>query len=279
MALKITLPKGFTETDKVVALDYLETIGVALDWPRLVRVFNRLREALVTIPGQGRRTFASVYTHLIDARLMGPFIEALYQTEDAAESAIRLWASGAQQISAVLRKAQLYSPDIPETRLLLAYCLYWWEATAKGYAFEIEIFRDLEYSGIDFVAHNIRHQAERFTVYDLQISRFLGDIKTSTYFLTLVSKTLACDFYITRLWLSGTRSRTLVVFLKSLMWDEIDGDTLLVAWHELEINPSQPVRIVHGSGELVVADYELWKDKVRAYQTRQEGNDESAKNH
>jgi hypothetical protein len=77
MALEITLPKGFTETDKATALDYLETIGPALDWPRLVRTFNRLREALVPIPGQGRRTFASVYTHLIDARLMGPFIEAL----------------------------------------------------------------------------------------------------------------------------------------------------------------------------------------------------------
>lgn len=174
----------------------------------------------------------------------------------------------------MLRKAQLDSPDIPETRLLLAYCLYWWEATAKGYAFEIEIFRDLEYSGIDFVAHNIRRQAERFTVYDLQVSRFLGDIKTSTYFLTLVSKTLACDFYITRLWLSETRSRTLVVFLKTLMWDEVDGDTLLVAWHELESNPSQPVRIVHGSGELVIADYGLWKDKMRAYQARREGNHE-----
>ena len=81
---------------------------------------------------------------------------------------------------------------------------------------------------------------------------------------------LISDFYITRLWLSETRTRTLVVFLKSLMWEEIDGDTLLVAWHELENNPSQPVRIAHGSSELIVVDYELWKSKMRAYQAHQE---------
>jgi len=279
MMPKITLPKGFSEVEKTIVLDYLETIGVGQDWARLVRTFNRLREAMVMIPGRGQRTFASIYTHLIDTHLMGPFIETLYQVDDVKASAVRLWASGAQQIVTLLCKAQLYSSDVPLTRLLLAYCLYWWEATAKGYAFEIEIFRDLEGRGIDFVAHDIRKSTERFTPYDLQIAHFLGDIKTSTYFLTLVSKTLVCDFYITRLWLSETRSRTLVVFLRSLMWDEIDGDTLLVAWQELENNPSQPVRIAHGSGELVVADYELWKDKVRAYQTRQEGNNESAKNH
>ena len=63
------------------------------------------------------------------------------------------------------------------------------------------------------------------------------------------------------------------------MWDEIDGDTLLVAWHELETNPSQPVRIAHSDGELVVADYDLWKDKMRAYQARQEETNESAENY
>jgi len=270
----ITLPKGFTGAEKAVALDYLETIGPGQNWSKVIRTFNRLREALVMIPGRGQRTFASIYTHLIDARLINPFIEALYQLDDVAEESAKLWASGAQQVAPILRKAGLYSPDDPPTRLLLAYCLYWWYATAKGYVFEVEIFRDLQRAGIDFLAHDIRQRAERFTAYDLQVSGFLGDIKTSTYFLTFVSKMLVSDFYITRLWLSETRSRTLVVFLKSLMWDEIDGDTLLVAWRELESNPSQPVRVAHRDGELVVANYELWKEKMRAYQARQEESNE-----
>ncbi len=267
---EIIFPRDFTEAERVFALDYLENIGATADWPRLIRTFNRLREAVVVVPGQSRRTFASIYTHLIDAHLMPPFVEALYKLNEPGE-AVKLWASGARQIATLLRKAQLYAPGHPATRLLLAYCLYWWEATAKGYTFEVEIFRDLECAGINFVAHDIRQQAQRLTVYDLQISRFLGDIKTSTYFLTLINKALICDFYITRLWFSETRSRTLVVFLKALMWDEIDGDTLLVAWQELEAHPAQPVRVTLGSGELIVADYELWKDKMRVYQTRQEG--------
>jgi hypothetical protein len=267
---EIILPKGFTKAEKAVILDYLENVGPGQNWPKIIRTFNRLREGLVAVPGQGRRTFASVYTHLIDAHLMDPFIEALYQLDDVAKGNIKLWARGARQIAPMLRKAGLYFPDDPPTRLLLAYCLYWWHATAKGYAFEVEIFCDLQHAGIDFVAHNIRQRAERLAAYDLQVSQFLGDVKTSTYFLTLVSKVSVSDFYITRLWLSETRTRTLVVFLKSLMWDEIDGDTLLVAWHELETGLSKPVRIVHGNGELVVADYEQWKDKMRAYQTRQE---------
>gem|GEM_PF-6757765 len=112
---KITLPKGFSEVEKTIVLDYLETIGVGQDWARLVRTFNRLREAMVMIPGRGQRTFASIYTHLIDTHLMGPFIETLYQVDDVKASAVRLWASGAQQIVTLLCKAQLYSSDVPLT--------------------------------------------------------------------------------------------------------------------------------------------------------------------
>ena len=78
---EIILPNRFTEAEKAVALDYLESIGPGQDWPQFIRAFNRLREALVVIPERGQRTFASVYTHIVDARLMDPFVNALYQLD------------------------------------------------------------------------------------------------------------------------------------------------------------------------------------------------------
>jgi len=188
-----------------------------------------------------------------------------------------LWMAGARWIRSLLEMAGLYAAGDPPTRLLLAYCLYWWHATAKGYTFEVEIFRDLRQSGVSFTAHDVRLRSERFTPYDLIVLGFRGDVKTSTYFLTLMGKALRNDFYITRLWLSKARSRTLVVFLKTPMWNEINGETLLVAWRELESCLPQPARIVYRGGELIVSDYEVWKKKIQVYETRQEVQDERTK--
>jgi hypothetical protein len=274
---EIIPPTDFTETEKALVLCYLEDVTrPGQDWPGLVRTFNRLREAIVLVSGKGRRTFASLYTHLIDSHLTDPFVTALYSLDDW-QGSITLWAAGARQVELLLEMAGLYAADDPPTRLLLAYCLYWWHATAKGYTFEVEIFHDLRQSGMSFMAHDLRLRSERFMPYDLVVSEFRGDVKTSTYFLSLTSGELGNDFYITRLWLSEARSRTLVVFLKPLMWDEIDGETLLVAWRELESCLPQPVRIAHRGGELVVSDYGVWKEKMRAYQARKEMRDERTK--
>jgi len=276
---EIILPTGFTETELAIALHYLEDVaGPGQNWPGIVRTFNRLRKAIVVIPGRGRRTFASLYTHLIDNHLTDPFITALYNLDDLEQGGVPLWAAGARQVKPLLERAGLYAANDPPTRLLLAYCLYWWHATAKGYTFEMEIFRDLRQSDVSFTPHDVRLRSERFTPYDLIVSGFRGDVKTSTYFISLVDKVLRSDFYITRLWLSEAHSQTLVVFLKTLMWDEIDGETLLVAWRELESYLPQPARIVHRGGELVVSDYGAWKEKVLAYQSRQEVQDERTKN-
>ena len=276
---EIIFPTGFTETEQIIVLRYLESVtGPGQDWAEIVRAFNHLREAIVVIPGKGQRTFASVYNHLVDSYLTDPFITALYDLDDLEQGSVDLWAAGARQIRPLLKRAGLYAATDSPTRLLLAYCLYWWHATAKGYAFEMQIFRDLERSGVHFTAHNIRLRSERFTPYDLIVSGFRGDVKTSTYFLNLVSQVLKSEFYITRLWLSKTRSRLLVLFLRTSMWDEIDGDTLLVARHELASRLPQPVRIAHQGGELVVLDYEMWKEKMRTFQSRQEVQNEQTKN-
>lgn len=64
-----------------------------------------------------------------------------------------------------------------------------------GYAFEVEIYRDLKNSGIDFQAHDIRKRVSRFSAYDLKVLNLKGDIKTSLYFLFATrSRGLAHDF-------------------------------------------------------------------------------------
>lgn len=277
--LEVILPAGFTEAQQVEVLRWLDDVtGVRLDWRTLVQAFNRLRQAILIIPNRGRRTFASLYANLIDRHLTDPFINALYGLTTVQEESIPLWAEGARQVQPMLTAAGLYVPNQLPSRLLLAYCLYWWQATTKGYAFEVEILRDLSQSRLSFTAHDPRLRSERFTPYDLMVSGFKGDIKTSTYFLRLSTQRLKSQFYITRLWLSKTHSRTLVVFQKTLMWDKINGNTLLVDWHQLQFNLPQPMRIILQSGEFVVTDYEIWKEKIRVYQTEEEVKDAAPKN-
>lgn len=74
------------------------------------------------------------------------------------------------------------------------------------------------------------------------------------------------DFFITRAWLPNQRSRILVVFLQELTWDEIDGETLFTQLSMLETVLPKPARIAYHSGELVVSEYEFWKEKMRQYQ-------------
>ena len=42
------------------------------------------------------------------------------------------------------------------TESLLAYCLYWSASFVRGYAFEVEIFRDLEAASIHYTSHDLR---------------------------------------------------------------------------------------------------------------------------
>jgi hypothetical protein len=56
-------------------------------------------------------------------------------------------------------------------------------AFARGYALEVEIFRDLEASGVQFAAHDLSDRHQRFSSSDLTISKIAGDIKTSVYFV------------------------------------------------------------------------------------------------
>jgi hypothetical protein len=183
-----------------------------------------------------------------------------------AEQQISLWAETARSITAYLRQKQLYRTDISATNLLLAYCLYFWESFTKGYAFEVEIYRDLEDSGIVFQAHDIRDRQARFSAHDLVVLDLKGDIKTSTYFLFVGRGFgLPHDFYITRLY-EGNRHRTLVAMLQLTTWNKIDGDTIVGLLNEATKYFPAPVLVTLDQGTLVIVEYGVWKEKVLTQQ-------------
>lgn len=210
---------------------------------------------------RGKRTFRQVYEREIDLRLADPYIEQLLALSDVVTDSPALTAAFARQIRPALERAGLVHRAVPESWLLLAYCVYWWQSFARGYAFEVEIARDLQASGVEFHMHNIRHRAERLSPADLVVLDLLGDIKTSTYFLQVETGALPNDFYITRLVEAGRR-RTLVVFQKSSAWERINGDTVDGTLTEVMALLPQPVRLRRGGWELIVVEYEVWKQKV-----------------
>ena len=77
---------------------------------------------------------------------------------------------------------------------------------------------------------------------------------------------LSHDFYTTRI-RGQQRTRTLVVFMQTEMWQTINGETLLVLLEQVADTLPQAACTVHEGTELIVVDYETWKTKVRRHQT------------
>jgi hypothetical protein len=266
----IFIPPEVTVKHRAVVQRYIEQAGElpAGDWPLVIETFNLLRRAVVVRVDERAYTFAQVYAELVDTRYATTLIKGLLDLEDVEEGSIPLWAAAARRIYQDLTEIGLHVPDRhPESRLLMSYCLYWWQSFCKGYAFEIEVFRDLERSGLHFQAHDLLDPGDRRSAHDLLISGLRGDVKSGVHFLLKASReAVSCDFIITRVWLSGRRARTLVVFLQDMAWERIDGETLLTILSHLgEVLP-KPARIAYHNGELVVADYADWKRRMSQYQ-------------
>lgn len=267
MVLRVLLPAEFQEQHQRIVLEYLQR-GQELsrkEWAQAVAAFDLLKDALV-LSSAGLSPFPVIYRQQVEDRYADAYIERLYTARQADRENVMIWASVARQIAPDLAQAGLYRPDVPGTRLLLSYCLYWWRSFTLGYAFEVEIQRDLTQSGIRFTAHDLRRRENRLTPYDIGVLGFKGDIKTSVYFLQASrSRSLAHDFYITRVH-GRERTRTLVVFMQATMWQAIDGDTLLVLLEEIADTLPHAARIRHEGIELTVIDYETWKQKVQRRQ-------------
>jgi hypothetical protein len=271
---QILLPAEFAEEDRQIVLAYLQE-GHKFDrqaWQRAVIAFDLLKNAIVNST-TGLLPFPVVYRQQVEDRYADAFIEQLYQTEQVTQISIKLWAEVAGKIASDLAQAGLYDDRLPTTRYLLAYCLYWWHSFTVGYALEIQIQQDLTRAGINFSTHDLRRRDERLSPYDLLVSGFKGDIKTSTYFLQAVrNRVLMHDFYITQV-RSRRGLRTLVVFIQPDMWQVIDGDTLLVKLEAIADSLQDAVHILHQGLQVIVIDYLLWKTKMVGYQrARPEGS-------
>jgi len=242
------------------------------EWRQAIVAFDLLKNAAV-LTDRGLLPFPVIYRQHIEEPYADDFIEALYLAARVGEASVSRWATVARAIGPRLAQVGLSQPDVPATRLIVAYCLYWWRAFTLGYALEVEIQRDLEASGIQFEAHDLHRREERLSPYDLTVLGFKGDIKTSVYFLQAArTRTLPHDFYITRI-RGRQRTRTLVVFMQPGMWQAINGETLLVLLEQIADTLPRAARIIHEGVELTVVDYETWKAKVRRRQSPDADNE------
>lgn len=264
----IQLPPHFTHNQHLLIVKYLvhgrHTLSVA-EWQVVLLGFDELHQALLVKPDE-TVTFKQIYEKYVELPFANLYLTELLNLPKVAQQYPTLRARLARVIVAHLRDSGLQPVEIPATNLLLAYCLYFWEAFTSGYAFEVEIYRDLTMSGVEFIAHDIRNRVERSSAYDLQVLGFQGDIKSSTYFLHVRrSEQLAHDFYITRFY-QGKERRTLVVMLQPEVWKKIDGDTLTALLEEAVHQFPKPVLVEVKSGAIIVVDYQVWKEKIKLQQ-------------
>lgn len=168
-------------------------------WRQLREVMIILARSHVTFTGN-TRTFGRFYYEEVDTPHAELFLLRLLTCENVERDGARIQAEIARAIVEYFQNQGFFQPGIVETYYLLAFCLYRWWNFARGYIFEVSIFRDLEQSGIVFAAHDLSRSGERYSDCDLIMLGLKGDIKRSLYFLDdLASTPLAHDFYLTRL--------------------------------------------------------------------------------
>ena len=276
--LKIELAERLTQPQREALTQYV------LDSTRLRREqWNQLREgikvlerSLVTISGQ-TRPFEQFYNEEVDIPHAESFLARLITCADVERDGARRQADIARAVVERFQNLGFFNPGMVESYYLLAFCLYRWWNFARGYIFEVSIFRDLEQSNIVFAAHDLSKRGERYSDCDLIVLGLKGDIKRSLYFLDdLYSTPLAYDFYLTRLFHPQTRQPSLVAVMTERTWGEIDGDTVIVPMEDAaQYLPGVIQTGVQGI-TLFIADYEFFKDLVRAKQSSRFGGESNA---
>jgi hypothetical protein len=263
MTFRILLPAEFQDIHRRATLAWVRR-GHEFsreEWQVAIRAFDLLKEAAV-VTQQDILPFPAVYYRYVDKPHADAFIQTLLNADEIESSGVQAWAEVARGIPQQLRLVGLAPTHQPPTRLLIAYCLYWWYAFAYGYIFEAEVLRDLAESGVQFTSHELTSRQGRMSPWDLEVLGFRGDIKRSLFFLhTLRGRRLPYTFYIVSL-TQVHRSRKLVVMMHQAMWDVIDGETILTTLSNL-VNVLPDAARVRVSGvEAIVADYALWKRLV-----------------
>jgi len=267
----VRLPPGFTDVHKGITHRFVQGESFSqAERALLFEAFDLLHKAVVATEA-GWESFVTAYEQLIEAPFANHYLRGLVGTQDIEATAEPLRAQVSRKIMPTLREAGLIDPAEPSSFYLLAYCLYWWYA-ARGYAFEVEVLRDLEASDILYQAHDVLNPRARRSPFDLVVLGFRGDIKTSIYFLHATrTQGLLHDFYITRVYEPRERERIVVVFLKEPAWKAIDGETTPVTLEALAGVLPGVFRLQQNDTTLIVLDYEEWKTRLlRAQKLDQE---------
>ena len=266
----IQLATGFSKTHQPVLVQYVTDPNGLTQAQRqsLFQAIDFLRDSRVIVDGASL-TFSQFYYQFVDAVYADAFISTLLGSKTVDEVGRQHKQSVKRQIPTRFAQEGWYRPELPSTRFLLAFCLYWWEAFATGYTFEVTILQDLADSGLKFDAHDLRQRTERFTRADLVISDMVGDVKSSAYFFfTARSAEFSHDLYITRYYETSRRTYHRFVILKAAHWQRINGETQPIAFPNWsEVLPS-PASFEYTGMHFVAVDYEQWKQKMLTYQKR-----------
>jgi hypothetical protein len=243
------------------------------DWLDLMEAVDVLAKSRILLDDQAL-TFAQFYSEWVDRRYADEFLRTIVTMEDLEQTALAQQASVARQLVQDLNQTAGFDRRDVACQLLLVYCLFWWHAFARGYLFEVHIFRDLTANEIKFAGHDITDRTARQSPYDLVVSGMRGDIKYSTYFLSAEALgRLQSDFFITRAYDSTKREWVTIAVLRSETWRWIDGETQAGTVQELSALLPTPVRIQIGALQLIVIPYEEWKRRVRDLQAREGSNE------
>jgi len=273
-AIKLTV--GLTEAHQIALLNSIVHPVTTTPQERrhLLDGIDLLRSSRVEIEGQSL-SFTNFFDRFIDAVYTDQFITSLPASKQIAVDGQKLKKKIIEEIRARFIQEQWLHSDLPATRFLIAFCLYWWNALAIGYIFEMEVFQDLQSSGLLFQAHDLRKRSERYSSADLTVSEWRGDVKSSTYFFfTARTSVLSHDFYVTRYYDKFKSQYQWFVILRSDSWNEIDGDTQPMIFPNWPANFFTPAAFEFHGTIWVAVSYQIWKTKMFAYQN-QENRDES----
>jgi hypothetical protein len=265
--ISISLPSHLTTQHRRVVLKHFEKTErlSPQEWKMALQAFDMLGKGTIKIERR-QMSFQQFYDRHVDRPYADDFIARLMKLEDL-EKAETLQQKTAFEILAMLEREGFYRENLVSSEYLAAYCLYWWTSFAKGYRFELSIFRDLKASGIAFVAHDLRKRSERRSPYDLLVLRQVGDIKNTTYFLySARALPLNRDFYITRLYHSQRRRYLTVVLMAKAAWRRLNGEVPTASLETAASLFPQPVQITFEGQDFVILPFDLWKDKVKKRQ-------------
>jgi len=268
----IKLADGLTEEHQVALLKSITNPVAANSQERqyLLDGIDLLRSSHVEIDGQ-RLSFANFFDRFIDAIYTDQFIALALESKQIVADGQRHKKKIVEEIRARFVQENWFRRDVPETRFLIAFCLYWWNAFATGYIFEIEVFQDLRNAGLLFQAHDLRKRSERYSFADLTIFAWRGDIKSSTYFFSVArTSVLSHDFYITRYYDQRKQQYHWFVILRPELWNKIDGTTQPMIFPNWPADFSQPVTFDFQGTNWVAVSYQIWKNNMLIYQQQGE---------